>query len=67
MTIFNFIVFFLLIILGDNTLNAASITINNVNINWQYGELTTNFSINATLSGGIDPGLFVFFFKQIQF
>ena len=47
--------------IGQSLLNAASITINNVNISWQYDQKETNFSINSTLAAGINPGLVVQF------
>jgi hypothetical protein len=57
MFILNFGIIFLFKIIGQSLLNAASITINNVNISWQYDKQATNFSINSTLAAGINPGL----------
>ena len=55
----NICAIFLLTTFFDNFINAASIIINNVNINWQYGNQATNFSINAKLTAGLNPGLFI--------
>ena len=47
----------LLLLIANNSGDAAELNLNNLNISWQYTSEATAFNVSAMLTSGINPGI----------